>query len=570
MPMKKTFPLLMLSLTLALGACGAPPAGPGAADPGQPPTSPAQPQPVTGDVTPLFGGHAHPELFRDRVAALASDLWPSLPDQAAAPQDGGGPASSIKTVRVYYSDPLPTTYPYRDGGSFHAIMLANLLGQYDNVKVIRAPISQYRSGDAAQDLRTFYIGTVYDEKIPVAFLNDVKAGAPVTWIGYNIWEMGDMSALGLQYKSLHTALTPAQIAATYSTVNYKGYNYKKYPAQQEIIELKADPAKTQTLAVARDAAGDAIPYLVRSQNFYYVADNPFQYIHPTDRYLVMADSIKTMLGDTETATCKKQAILRLEDISAVNDPQGMRDTLDVISALKVPFAMTVIPESYYGGVSYPWKGNRGGLQQLYRAVTMGGLVIQHGTTHNYHGLRDPEGESGDEWEFWDKENNKSLDKLNPASAQARVQQGRDVLLSLGINAQMWTTPHYEADVSLYPTINKIYPKVIERRMYTADGVREGQFFPYPVRDEYGTLVVPENLGNIQVGYLSDSVLDAAEANKNLSCAYASVFVHPYLLEKDYVGPDKLTKASLTALIKGIQAKGYTFVNPLNVTTRTLK
>ena len=566
--MKRASTLILLGLLLS--ACGSQTSTQQSA-PGSPlAQAPLPPSAPVGDTSQLFGDQNMPAPYADRVPAQPSDLLPALPaNTPVTPLPTITQAAATKTVRVYYSDPLPTSSPYRDGGSFHAIMLANLLSQYSNVQVIRAPISQYKAGDAQSSLRTFYIGTVYDEPIPAAFLSDVKAGAPVTWMAYNIWELGDISSMGLTYKSLHTALTPDQITAAYSTVNYKNYDYKKYPAPQEIIEMAADPAKTQTLAVAKDAAGDQIPYLIKSNNFYYIADNPFQYITPTDRYLVMADSLKTMLGDTQTASCKKQAIVRLEDINAVASPQGMKDTLDVMAALKIPFAMTVIPESYYQDVYYPWTGNLQGLQQLYRAVSLGGLVIQHGTTHNYHGLKVPQGDSGDEWEFWDQEDNRAFPQLTPAAAQARVQEGRNLLLSLGINPQMWTTPHYQADVSLYPAINNIYPRVIERRIYAADEVREGQFFPYPVRDEYGTMVVPENLGNIQVGYLSDAILNAAEANKNLSCSYASLFVHPYLLEKDYVGPDSLNKASLTALIKGIQAKGFTFVNPLNVSTRTL-
>ncbi|WP_139322965.1 DUF2334 domain-containing protein [Deinococcus marmoris] len=532
------------------------------------PASAGAAAPGANDTGTLFNGYRVSPPYRDRVAARPNQLWPAAKDVPEPPLKP--PSSPLKTVRVFYSDPLPKSSAFRDGGSLHAILLANLLGQYDNVKVIRAPISQYKSGDAKNSLRTFYIGTVYDEKIPAEFMNEVKAGAPVTWMGYNIWKLGDITALGLQYKSLHTALTPGQIAGAYSAVTYKGRVYNKYPARQEISEVHADPAKTQTLAVARSAVGDGIPYLVRSKNFYFVADNPFLYIQPTGRYLVMADSLKTMLGDSGTATCKKRAILRLEDLTSLRGPQGLKDTLDVIEKLKVPFAMTVIPESYYGGVSYPWKGNIQSLQQVYRAVKLGGVVIQHGTTHNYHGLRDPEGNSAEEWEFWDKEDNKSLDKLGPASTQARIRQGRATLLSLGLRPRLWTTPHYEAATELYPAINAVYPRVIERRMYAADGVRGGQFFPYPVRDVYGTLVLPEDLGNIQKGYLSDSLLDAAEANSVLDCAYASFFVHPYLLESGHVGPDKLSKASLTALITGIQAQGYTFVDPLDITTRTLK
>ena len=571
--MPKLTRALLLSgvLSAALAACGSSEPGRSAAGPAAATGStprPAQTVSPVGDVTSLETGHTHPKPYAGRVPVQPGQLRAPLPDLPEAPLPLGTQAAS-KVVRIFYSDPLPLSSPYRDGGSFHATMLQNLLGQYDNVQVISKPVSQYTPGDAAKSLRTFYIGTVFDEPIPPAFLNEVKAGAPVTWMGYNLWELGDASALGLTYKSLHTALTPADIASTYSTITYKNYNYKKYPAAQEMVEVVADPAKTETLAVARDAAGDQLPYLLRSKQFYFVADNPFQYITTTDRYLVVADSLKKMLGDTPAASCKKQAILRLEDVSAIPGPQGLSDMLDVISELKVPFAMTVIPESYYDGVSYPWKGNAEMLMQVYRATAMGGLVIQHGDTHNYHGLRDPEGNSAEEWEFWDKENNKTLDKLTPAVADARIRRGRSILLGLGLQPRLWTTPHYEADVALYPTFNRIYSKALERRIYVKDGVRAGQFFPYPVRDVAGTVMLPENLGNVQPGYLSDAVLEAAEANKNLDCSYASLFVHPYLMQEDPSEIDSLDKAKFRALITGIQAKGFTFVSPLDITTRRL-
>ncbi|TDE85811.1 MULTISPECIES: polysaccharide deacetylase family protein [Deinococcus] len=553
---------LTVTLGLTLSACG------GSGD--TPPATSADTR-----VTPLPGAvqldwHRQVPLpFAHRQPIDPAQLLPPLADLALETPETLTNAPR-RTVRVYYSDPLPASSPYRDGGSFHALMLRNLLGQYANVDVELRPISQYQAGAALSSRRTFYIGTVYDEPIPAAFLDDVKAGAPVTWIGYNLWELGSgLEGLGLSYRKLHTALTPEQIAATFTTVEYKNYAYHKYPAPMEINEVAADPARTRTLALARDAAGDRIPYLVQSGNFYYVADNPFQYITPTDRYLVMADSLGTMLGDTSAATCRKRAILRLEDISPADNPEGLRTMLDVIQELRIPFALTVIPEAYYQGVKYDWKANGGELLQLYRAAALGGAVIQHGYTHNYHGLKTPEGDSGDAWEFWDKEAERPLAALTPEVAERRVRTGRQILLGLGVRPQSWTTPHYEADTTLYPVFNRVYPSALERRMYQVDGVRAGQFFPYPVRDAYGTLVLPENLGNIQEGYLADAVLEAAEANRNLACPYASLFVHPYLVESDYTGPDRLSKADFRKLITDIQAKGYTFVNPLNLTLRVL-
>ena len=341
--MKNASALLLLTLTLT--ACGAQTMSkPSSSAPRSLPAAGTQAGTAYDYVppprpTPFRGEPMDPALLR---APLPDTPLPA-PTAALRPQ------AATKLVRIFYSVPLPASSPYRDGGAAHATILSNLLGQYNNVQVISKPISQYAAGDAKNSLRTFYIGTVYDEPIPATFLNEVKAGAPVTWMGYNFWELGDTSSMGITYKQLHTALSADEIAAAYSTVSYKGYDYHKYPAPQEINEIAADPAKTQTLAVAKDAAGDQMPYLLKSNNFYFVADNPFSYIYPTDRYVAVADSLKTMLGDTQTATCKKQAILRLEDVSAMDDPKAMSDLLDVIAQLKIPFAMNIIPESYYDG-----------------------------------------------------------------------------------------------------------------------------------------------------------------------------------------------------------------------------
>jgi hypothetical protein len=264
-----TPPALLLTLSLVLASCGGQTAQTGDATPGGIATTggSALIGARSGDVQPMFEQPNAPAPYSSMVPIDPAQLRAPLPDTPEAQTSALAPQATAptRTVRVYYSDPLPTSSPYRDGGSFHAIMLKNLLGQYDNVQVVSKPISQYVAGDAASSLRTFYIGTVFDEKIPASFLQDVTAGAPVSWIGYNIWELGSsLGTLGLSYKGLHTALTPTEIAAAYNTVQYKGYNYRKYPAQQEMIELGADPATTETLASAINSSGGRVPYLVRS------------------------------------------------------------------------------------------------------------------------------------------------------------------------------------------------------------------------------------------------------------------------------------------------------------------
>jgi uncharacterized protein YdaL len=84
----------------------------------------------------------------------------------------------------------------------------------------------------------------------------------------------------------------------------------------------------------------------------------------------------------------------------------------------------------------------------------------------------------------------------------------------------------------------------------------GQFFPYAVRDVYGTALVPENLGNIEPepfnnhpARLPADLVAAAQANLVVRDGVASFFYHPYL-----------GTGYLKQTVEGVQALGYTFVS----------
>lgn len=88
----------------------------------------------------------------------------------------------------------------------------------------------------------------------------------------------------------------------------------------------------------------------------------------------------------------------------------------------------------------------------------------------------------------------------------------------------------------------------------------GQFFPYPVRDVYGAVVVPENIGNVAPEAFNqhdsrsaaDMIADA-RANKVVRDSVASLFYHPFL-----------GTAGLATLIDGISDLGYQFVSPAEI------
>jgi uncharacterized protein YdaL len=477
-------------------------------------------------------------------------------------------------------------YSYTDAAQVYAIMLNNLIGRYQGLTVIRKGVSAYQAGEANTHLRTFYIGSTYGEAVPQALITDSLAGAPVTWINFQIWNVvpfsnatnAPLSPLGFSFTGLIGAYQPADYNATYNKIDYRGFTFNKYLAPMEMGEVKLERPDVVVHAWAKNAAGRQIPYALQSGNFWYISDNPFSYIHETDRYVVFADLIGPMLGHNET--CEPRAIGRMEDLSPNDVGADLKRMLDIIKKVNIPFAAATIPlyKNNTTGVTRTWQSNSSAWLQLLRIPGMKGRIFQHGYTHQYETLNNPFGETGDDFEFWQAADNGNggftyigpIPGQTAASALQRVTTGRSTLSSLGtlftsLKPVGWVTPHYAANPDFYTSFNTVYPRVMERRLYRVGNIVAGQFFPYPVKDVYGTLILPETLGSVQSGYLIDRVMAAARANRALRCPWAGHFFHPYTIAPDWVGGDNyITPAQFEQLLRDIQALGYRYVDPVSV------
>lgn len=473
-------------------------------------------------------------------------------------------------------------FAYDEAAQLYGIFLANLIGRYQDLTVVRKAVSSYQSGDANNYLRTFYIGSTYGDPVPATLITDTLAGAPVTWLNYQIWNLvpfsntinAASSPLGFSYTTLHSAPDQASYATTYNKVDYKGFTFDKFLAPMEMSEVKLERTTGITVqAWAKDSTGRQIPYALQSGAFWYIADNPFNYIHETDRYLVFADLLGSMLGRNQT--CEPRAIARMEDLSPNDNAADLKRMLDSIKKVNIPFAAATIPlyKNNTTGVTRTWQNNNEALKQLRRVPGMKGRIFQHGYTHQYEGLNNPFGETGVDFEFWQATDNGSggFNYIGPipgqsaTSALQRIQTGRSLLLGLGLSPSGWVTPHYAMNPDFYTTMNSVNSRVMERRLYRVGGTVAGQFFPYPVKDIYGTLILPETLGSLQPGYLLDRIMAAARANRVLSCPWAGHFFHAYTLNPTYTGVNAITAARFEQLLRDIQALGYRYVDPNTVT-----
>ena len=417
--------LIVLGFWVALvAACG------GGSDPFYKEPSP-NPTP-TNPTTPPFGTF-------EPIQRAAITSWP-----APVRTEPAGPR-----VLVLYDEPTET--PWAKLGSAFGILLRNLVGHFD-AKVDAMPVQQYRKSAVNDYHTTFYIGWSAAHDLPMDFLQDVRATTQrVVWMFGNLEQLAELDELGeaseglnfqAQYgftlggtRGFDPGPTPeGTIPSFFSTVHYKNLPWHKTAtinngvidaAPEMFLTQVTDATKVRVhAAISNPTTRESAPYVLQSGNFWFVADIPFNYYTPRDRYVVVADLLHDMLGiDHEE---NHRAMVRLEDVDAKVNPEAFKKLVDYLHSKSVPFAMAVIAHykdpfgSQSNGVpaDIPMAEATNLRLALDYALARGGEILQHGTTHQYENMiNDFSGASGIDFEFWDMVDDKPAGRLDPVGAE---------------------------------------------------------------------------------------------------------------------------------------------------------
>lgn len=486
---------------------------------------------------------------------------------------GAGLGKGSDTLILY-----DTTGPYAFLGEMYAIQTANLVSHFGSWTA--RPVARYTSGEASRYSAVVYIGSTYDEPLPAAFLKDVlKAKTPVVWISDNIWQLAEKHDA---FEQAYGFAPGEKDTGEVGEVRYKGTSLTRAKENKAGIMSCgiADRAKVRTLAEAVRADGTTFPWALRSGQLTYIGEVPFTYVGHDDRYLAFADLLFDVLAPS-TAT-RHRALVRIEDVGPNSDPADLRAVADYLSQRQVPFTVGVFSE-----YRDPRGENSDGVPEVKRLRdapevvnalkymrSKGGTLIMHGYTHQYSDVPNPYGAaSGDDFEFFrahvDGKDYVRLDGpvLEDSAKWAgdRIDAAYDEFSAAGLDQPtMFEFPHYAGSRTDYAVVAaKVGPRY-DRGMYfpgllsggTVDHSRQiGQLFPYPVRDVYGSAVVPENLGNVAVEEYNHhtsrrpaDILGSARRNLVVRDGVASFFFHPFLDIRH-----------LRQIVEGIQSMGYTFV-----------
>ncbi len=472
-----------------------------------------------------------------------------------------------------------STGPYGWLGELYGIAGVTLANHFGTTA--SKPVANYVKGDLAKYKAVMYIGSTYNEPIPVAFLDDVLATTiPVIWIYDNIWQLANRSTTFVtKYGYNPWAFDVSSI----STVTYRGTALTRDPTNGAgIMQFSPfDATKVTTLATATRADGTTLPWAVRSSNLTYVGEVPFAYIDFNDRYLAFCDLLFDALAPT-TVT-QHRALVRLEDVSPAEDPVAFKAIVDYLYSQAVPFSVAIIPlytdplGAYNNGVAQTikWTDVPKMVTAIKYATSHGGTLVMHGCTHQFGSQKNPySGVTADDFEFYTAHvdattNNVIYDGPVPNDtstwAVGRINSGLAALKAAGFTTPtIFEYPHYAGSSVDSKAIRGLLATAYHRGLfYGGDlGINApntqhtiGLFYPYTVTDVYGWKVKPENLGNYEPlpynnhpARLPADLIATAQKNLVIRDGVASFFFHPYY---------PLTQ--LQAIVTGVKAAGYKFV-----------
>ncbi len=412
--------------------------------------------------------------------------------RAASPEPVPPPGDPVEVLVLHDS-----TGEWGDLGVLYATMVANLAGHFREARVQVLPMMEYQRGDIDAHDVVFYLGTVYEEPIPRSFLDDFRDAddTTVVWTGSNLWiatrdEQADfVGRYGFDWTG--TADDPAAGADTtfFRTVRYKDTDLPKHllhdapsgTVEHDPVTTLLEVVRPEDVDVVADithsGSGETVPYIVRSDNLWVVADTPFTYLHFDDRYWAFTDLMHDFLEIDHEPTMK--AMFRLEDVHPFVPPQAIDTVRGFIAEAGRPWNMAMVPVwadplGVYNpdlpgeGWDYDLTDDEAGLwrQAVDLAYEDGAEMILHGYTHQLGERANPfNGVSGTDYEFWDAVNDTPVPGDNFHWAAERVDKATAAMDALGWSPWCFEVPHYQASMVDYFAINSRYDTVYHHGFY---------------------------------------------------------------------------------------------------------
>jgi len=448
-----------------------------------------------------------------------------------AAQAPPSPQPATSTVAIIYDGP---DLPLADG-FLGAHYIKNLLGHFAlRGELIR--LADYQPGQLSRYRAAFYVGSVAKTDVPRGFLRDVKSSKqPFCWLGRHVDQLLRADAqheFGLRYY---------RVDRTAWRVRYEDTLFPRDNFNLSIVEPADGRAKIVATAVRSD--NTTRPYVLNRDRFWYFADTPFGGAQEGSRYLVFCDLLHDILEIYHAP--QSAALIRMEDVSAEAEPGDLTAVADVLSRRNIPFRIATIPlyRNPLNNVEMRLSERLKVVDAIHYMIDRGGTPVMHGWSHQYHGS------TGDDYEFWDEIKNAPIAGDSEQEIATRLDAGLAELFANKLFPVAFETPHYAASPIDYRAMQRHFKLFYERTMPTPN-LGSIQYFPYPVIDEFGRYVVPENLGYLPMEKPDPKVvIENARFMRVVRDGVPSFYFHPFLDAK-----------LLDQVLQGITDLGYHFIS----------
>jgi hypothetical protein len=355
------------------------------------------------------------------------------------------------------------------------------------------------------------------------------------------YHLARLREAGIEFK--HTVGGNDIVAPPNTLVRYNGQSFPAALPDLLAFDVKEPAHVLSDYSVALPNRS-SLPYIVQDGDALFVnSDISFNSSDVSQRGAMLAacDAMTQFLG-ADPLPARHLAMLRLEDVSALTPARSLDNIVRYLAAARVPYGISVIPDLHVKGKAVASLRSDSDLLEVLRwAEGHGAIIILHGL-HHCCSSEDAEG-----YEFWDRDHDGPVSYDSADWMRSQVTNGIAVVTSLGLHPQMWETPHYSASPVDYAAVSEFFGVAWELRKPIG-------WLPWALkRDQYGIMLLPENLGYVSLDgtkTVADQLTRAKELLVCRSCIAAG-----------YLHPSTIRLENVREYVDGLHDLGYAFVDP---------
>lgn len=341
-----------------------------------------------------------------------------------------------------------------------------------------------------------------------------SAEVPVLWVGLGIDPLAQIVAFREQFQigaasQLHSARLIRYHGKQWDVgaFNFREVHLPKKSAAQSLISAPAqDQSDKEPLR----------PLCWKMQRFTIFAAEP----QNGALGFVFEDLLFDFFGVKETRA--NSVLIRISGYHPESNHRDFKRTADYLHARSIPFAVS------FRGLTEKTSSTDDGaefISALRYGQQRGGRMILLGT-------EPPSGRP----EFWDDRGDRPRMQITGGGLRHRITSAAEAAINVGLLPIAWETPQYAASSYTYQEIATVFGTAVER-VQLSDATSRETYAPAGLaRDQYGRLLLPDNLGfigntsNGLAGVQINADLLAALRGSILGASFDSYLPFPRLVQ----------------------------------------